>query len=129
VPLMLPQWNPDVATPDAMTVPILIAWAAPSLVAIDEEGTFVYAHLFELVVGASGFTSQQRLHGMVGCECEVLSPTDGSHELIDFRILPCEEPSLYSMGDTETDDLIEWQQQILDSYMQQSGSVYEPVDG
>jgi hypothetical protein len=112
-----------------MTVPVLIAWAAPSLVDIDGDGTYVYAHLFELVAGASGFTAQETYHGMVGCPCEVLSPTDGSQELIDFRVLPCDEPSLYAMGDTSPDGLRQWEEEIMNSYAQQSGSVYEPAEG
>jgi hypothetical protein len=112
-----------------MTVPVLIAWGGPSLVDTDGEGTWAYAHLFELIAGASGFTSQQRFHGMVGAPCEVLTPTDGSHELIDYRVLPCDEPSLYAMGDSSPEDLLEWQQEILDSYAQQAGSVYEPAEG
>jgi hypothetical protein len=113
-----------------MAVPVLIAWGAPSLVDVSEgDGEYVYAHLFELVVGASGFRAQDRHHGMVGCPCEVLTPVDGSHEMIDFRVLPSEEAEVYSMGDTSPEDLQPWHEQIMDDYVLQAGSVYEPVDG
>ena len=112
-----------------MTVPVLIAWAAPSLVEIDDRGTWGYAHLFELIVGASGFTSQARHFGMVACPCDVLTPTDGSVDLIDFRIRPSDDPALYSMGDTFPHDLLPWQEQIMDSYAQQNGSICETAEG
>jgi hypothetical protein len=123
-------WNPDVATTDAMTVPVLIAWASPSLVDVTEgDGEFIYAHLFEMVVGASGYHSQNTLHGMVGCPCDVLTPVDGSHEMIDFRIIPNADPDLYSMGDTAPDDLVPFQDEIMASYEQQAGAVCEAAEG
>ena len=113
-----------------MTVPVLIAWASPSLVDVTEgDGEFVYAHLFEMIVGASGYHSQSRLHGMVGCPCDVLTPVDGSHEMIDFRVLPASDPELYSMGDTSPEDLAPFHGEILASYMEQAGAVCEAAEG
>lgn len=113
-----------------MTAPVLIAWGVPTLVTFDAETEdYAYAHLFEMVVGASGFHSQNRLHGMVACECEVLSPADGSCELIDFRIMPQSEPTLYALGDTMQDDLAQYHDQIMDGYREQAGSVCEPAEG
>jgi hypothetical protein len=112
-----------------MTVPILIAWAAPSLVDIDGVGEYAYAHLFEIVAGASGFTAGQTYHGMIACPCEVLSPLDGSEELIDFKIHPKAQPRLYALGDTSPEDLQQWEDQIMTAYGEQAGSVYETADG
>jgi hypothetical protein len=113
-----------------MTVPVLIAWGAPSLVDVTEgDGEFIYAHLFEMVVGASGYHSQSRFYGMVGCPCDVLTPVDGSHEMIDFRIVPESDPELYSMGDTTPEDLVPFHGEILASYQEQNGAVCDPVDG
>ena len=113
-----------------MTVPVLIAWGAPSLVDVSEGAEeFIYAHLFEMVVGASGYHSQNTLHGMVGCQCDVLTPVDGSFEVIDFRIIPNSDPELYSMGDTSPEDLEPFHAEIMASYEQQSGAVCEAAEG
>lgn len=106
-----------------MTAPVLIAWGSPTVVDIDGEGDYAYAHLFELIAGASGFHSQSVLHGMVACPCDVLSPLDGSCEMIEFRILPTAEPELYSMGDTEPEYLAPYKVDVLESYRLQDGAV------
>lgn len=113
-----------------MTVPVLIAWGAPSLVDVSEgEGEYVYALQFELIAGASGYTAQERYYGLVGCPCDVLTPVDGSHEMIDFRVRPSEDPEVYSMGDTSPEDLQPWHQEIMDSYVWQAGAVLIAADG
>ena len=112
-----------------MTVPILIAWAAPSLVDIDGVGEHAYAHLFEIVAGASGFTARQTFHGMIACPCEVLSPLDGSEELIDFKIHPKAQPLLYALGDTSPEDLQPWEEQIMAAYGEQAGAVLMAAEG
>lgn len=54
-------------------MPVVIAWAAPTLVEFEEHQGLWWGLMFELLPDCSGFTAQNRHHGFCGMPAEVVA--------------------------------------------------------
>ena len=108
----------------SLSVPLLIAWAAPELCRLSPSGDVVYAHAFEVLVGATGFSAGDpaaRLTGIVCANCSEIPDADAGGP-IQFQVHK-EELILLGTGTTSLEALAEFQAEILESYYLQGGAV------
>jgi hypothetical protein len=108
----------------SLSVPLLVAWAAPELCRLSPSGEVVYAHAFEALVGASGFSAGDpaaMLTGIVCANCSEIPDADPGGP-IQFQV-HSEELILLGTGTTSLDAIAEFQAEILESYHLQGGAV------
>ena len=91
-----------------MPVPIVVAWADAELAEFD--GQMWWGFTFELIVGASGFYAQNRLHGFCGFESELM-PADGSC-VSEYNL-----PTIISAWETEPEQLETYVSDIRAAYL------------
>lgn len=91
-----------------MAIPIIVAWSDAELVEFQEQ--MWWGFTFEMIVGASGFHAQNRLHGFCGFEAELM-PSDGSC-LSDDDL-----PTIISAGTTAPDQLRPYVSDIRAAYL------------
>ncbi len=91
-----------------MSIPILVTWADAELVESDSQ--IWWGFKFEMIVGASGFHAQNRLHGFCGFKADLM-PSDGSF------ISGNDLPSIISARETKPEQLQPYVSDICDAYL------------
>jgi|GEM_PF-1942910 hypothetical protein len=91
-------------------IPVCLAWGQPSVFAVDQDT--IWGCQFELLPGGSMINAPCTLHGVIGLQA---APDPDAAEPI-YRTVPGAQLAIWASAETEPDDLMPHQAEILQSY-------------